>query len=93
MTVTGVVRRRIATLRIDTDIAVDHHQAPFLPGKTQWRGLPAGALLHGDGLSLAVVTHAEDDAAAGRAQVMLAFLHLLMAKPSQRVRSDPDCEA
>lgn len=28
MTVTGVVRRRIATLRIDTDIAVDHHQAP-----------------------------------------------------------------
>jgi len=40
-----------------------------------------------------MVTHAEGDAAAARAQVMLGFLDLLMAKVIQRVRSDPDCKA
>jgi len=67
--------------------------ARFVVLRAEWQGLPAGALLHGAGPSLAVVTHVEGDAAAARAQVMLGFLDLLMALPLQLDRPDGDWDA
>lgn len=67
--------------------------ARFVVLRAEWQGLPAGALLHGAGPSLAVVTHADEDAAAVRAQVMLGFLDLLMALPLQLDRPDGDWDA
>lgn len=76
---------------LDDDGAQDSTR--FVVLRAEWQGLPAGTLLHGIGPTLAVVTHAEDDAAGARAQVMLGFLDLLMAGPIQLHPSDLDWNA
>lgn len=50
----------------------------FIVLQTPWQGLPAGTLLHKDGDNAAVVTRDDDDPAGRRAQVMMAFLDMMM---------------